>query len=183
MQNNESFVVINPASSFSCYQINQAKFVTAAPQLTFSGSNYIELRYRSTSVDGIGISGQSNTSTLANVSLYRKNNVSQPTPTFNISEWDSYPSDYCQNLGTLSTSDAMFSTNEFKIYPNPVLNNIFVHGKLDQIKTAEILDSTGKLIYTEKYPFKQKDNISVDHLTTGNYLLKLNGKVYQFIKK
>lgn len=183
VQNNEAFVVLNPSANFSCYTINQAKFVTAAPQMTFSGSNYIELRYKSTSVDGIGISSQSNSSTLSNVSLYRKNTINQPTTTFSISEWDSYANDYCQNLGTLSTSDITSADKEFKIYPNPVNESVFVKGNINNIKTAEILDMSGKLIYSEKNPFKNKKNISVQKLTTGNYLLKLDDKIYQFIKK
>lgn len=183
VQNNEAFVVLNPAANFSCYTINQAKFVTAAPQMTFTGSNYIELRYKSSSVDGIGVSGQSNSSVLSNVSLYRKGTINQPTTTFNISEWDSYANDYCQNLGTLSSSDIILADKEFQIYPNPVSENIYVKGNTNNIKTAEILDMSGKLIYSEKNPFKNKKNISVQVLTVGNYLLKLDDKIYQFIKK
>jgi endonuclease I len=183
VQNNETFVILNPAANFSCYTINQAKFVTAAPQMTFSGSNYIELRYKSSTVDGIGVSGQSNTSTLANVSLYRKNSVTQPTTAFNISEWDSYANDYCQNLGTLSASDIILADKDFKIYPNPVNELIYVKGNISNIKTAEIVDLSGKMIYSEKKPFKNKENISVQQLSTGNYLLKLDDKIYPFIKK
>ncbi|RZJ84188.1 MAG: endonuclease I, partial [Chryseobacterium sp.] len=148
VQNNEVFVVLNPAANFSCYTINQAKFVTAAPQMTFSGSNYIELRYKSSSVDGIGVSGQSNSSVLSNVSLYRKGTINQPTTTFNISEWDSYANDYCQNLGTLSSSDIILADKGFQIYPNPVSENIYVKGNTHNVKTAEILDMSGKLIYS-----------------------------------
>ncbi|MBW7674526.1 endonuclease [Chryseobacterium chendengshani] len=183
VQNNEVFVVLNPAANFSCYTINQAKFVTAAPQMTYSGSNYIELRYKSTSVDGIGVSGQSNTSTLANVSLYRKSTVNQPTTTFSISEWDAYASDYCMNLGTLSTSDIIFNNNKFQIYPNPADESIYVKGNVDKVKEIQILDFSGKLMYSEKNPFKNKNYISVKLLTTGNYLLKLDEKTVQFLKK
>jgi len=183
VQNNETFVVLHPASDFSCYPVNQAKFVTAAPQMTFSGSNYIELKYRFSTVDAIGISGQSNSSALANVSLYRKNTVNQPATVFNISEWDSYASNYCQNLGTLSSSDVILKDKEFKIYPNPVSEAIYCKGDISKIETAEILDLSGKLITSEKNPFKNKKNITVQKLPSGNYLLKLDSRVYPFIKK
>ncbi|MDF2550737.1 MAG: C-terminal target protein [Chryseobacterium sp.] len=184
VQNNETFVVLNPDANFSCYTINQAKFVTAAPQMTYSGSQYLELRYKSTTVDAIGVSSTNNSSVLGNVSLYRKSTVNQPTTTFNLGEWDSYASNYCQNLGTLATSDVILTqNNEFKIYPNPVNDNIFVNGKTDTIKKAQILDFSGKVISTEQNPFKNKKNISVQNLTTGSYLLKLDDKVYQFIKR
>ncbi|KIC62956.1 endonuclease [Chryseobacterium taiwanense] len=184
IQDNETFVVLHPEANFSCYTINQAKFVTAAPQMTYSGSQYLELRYQSTTVDAIGVSGASNSSTLGNVSLYRKASVTQPTTSFAISEWDSYASNYCQNLGSLSTSDLITSRDEsLKIYPNPANENIFVSGKTEEIQSAQILDYSGKVISTEKTPFKSKKNISVQHLSTGSYLLKLDGKIYPFIKK
>lgn len=184
VQNNESFVVLNPTANFSCYTINQARFVTAAPQMTYSGSQYLELRYKSTTVDAIGVSSTNNSSTLGNVSLYRKSSVNQPTTTFDISEWDSYASNYCQNLGSLATAEVILAqNNEFKIYPNPVHDDIFVNGKTENVKSAQILDFSGKLIYSEQNPFKNKKNISVQNLSTGSYLLKLDEKVYQFIKK
>lgn len=183
VQDNETFVILNPEANFSCYTINQAKFVTAAPQMTFTGSQYLELRYKSSTVDAIGVTDQNNSSVLGNISLYRKANVNQPTTTFDLTEWDSYPSNYCQNLGTLSTSETdLLSEKELKIYPNPVNDNIFVDGKIENIQTAQILDFSGKLIYTEKLPFKNKKNISIPSLKTGSYLLKLDDKGYQFIK-
>ncbi len=182
VQNNEAFVILNPNANFSCYTIDQAKLVTAAPQMTFTGSNYLELRYKNSSVDAIGVSSQSNSSILSNVSLYRKTIVNQPVTTFNISEWDSYTADYCQNLGTLSISDHILADKELKIYPNPANEEIFLKGDVKNIQTASIIDLSGKLIYSEKNPFKNKNNISVQQLIKGNYLLKLDNKIYQFIK-
>ncbi|KQT23266.1 endonuclease I [Chryseobacterium sp. Leaf405] len=181
--NNESVVILNPNATLSCYTNDQARFVTASDPMTFSGSQYLELAYNKTvAVDAIGAKFTSNSN--ANVSLYRKNTTTQPNSTFNISEWDSYTVDYCQNLGTLSTYDAVLAqNNEFKIYPNPVNENIFVTGKTENVKSAQILDFSGKVIYTEKNPFKNKKNISVQSLTAGSYLLKLDDKTYQFIKK
>ncbi|WP_294298653.1 endonuclease [uncultured Chryseobacterium sp.] len=184
LQNNETAVILNPDANFSCYTIGQARFVTAAPQMTFSGSQYLELRYKSTSVDAIGVPNTNNSSTLGNVSLYRKTAVMQPATTFNINEWDSYAVNYCQNLGTLATADAgMAKQQEFRIYPNPVHENIFVYGKTENVKSAQIWDFSGKLIHTEENPFRNKKNISVQSLLTGSYLLNLDGKVYPFIKK
>jgi endonuclease I len=183
LQNNETAVVLNPNANFSCYTINQARFVTAAPQMTYSGSQYLELRYKNSTVDAIGVSSTNNASVLGNVSLYRKPNINQPTTTFNINEWDYYASDYCLNLGTLSASDVILAGNEFKIYPNPVYDHIFVNGKVENVKSAQILDFSGKLIYSENLPFKNKKNIAVQNLTAGSYLLKLDERVYQFIKK
>lgn len=180
--NNESFVILNPKSTLSCFTNNDALFLTAGEALAFTGTQYVELSYKSTTVDAIGSKFTSNTN--ANVSLYRKNTVTEPSSTFTASDWDSYASNYCQNTGSLSTSDVeLLAGKEFKIYPNPVHENIFVSGKIENIQEAQILDYSGKLLYTEKKPFEKKKNISVQNLKTGSYLLKLDDKTYPFIKK
>ncbi|KXH84232.1 endonuclease [Chryseobacterium kwangjuense] len=181
LPNNQNFVVLNPKSTLSCYTNNDARFLTAGEALTFAGTQYVELAYKSTTVDAIGSKFVSNS--YGDVSLYRKNTVTQPNSTFNIGEWDSFGTDYCQNLGTLSASDVVLAGNDLKIYPNPVHENIFVNGKTENIQSAQILDFSGKLIYSEQSPFKSKKNISVQSLAAGSYLLKLDGKVYPFIKK
>ncbi|MBB4805478.1 endonuclease I [Chryseobacterium defluvii] len=181
--NNESFVILNPNASLPCYTNNQAKFVTASDPMTFSGGQYIELAYNEfTPADVIGVKNTVNAN--GNTSLYRKSSITQPNTDFSISEWDSYASNYCLNLGVLSTSDIIFAENkEFRIYPNPVHENIFVAGETEDVKSAEILDYAGRLIYTEKSPFKSKKNIGVPNIPSGTYLLKLDNHIYPFIKK
>ncbi|MCD9615805.1 endonuclease [Chryseobacterium gleum] len=180
--NNETFVILNPKGTLSCYTPDQAKFVTASDPMMFAGENYVELAYNKTvTVDAIGVKYTINNN--GNVSLYRKNTINQPTSTFTISEWDSYPSNYCQDLGTLSTSELFADHNEFTIYPNPVDDHLYVTGETDKIKTAWIIDLSGKVIYTEKDPFRYKKDIAVQGIPTGIYFLKLDEKAHQFIKK
>ncbi|PKF75923.1 endonuclease [Chryseobacterium sp. PMSZPI] len=184
--NNETFVVLNPSANFSCFTVNQAKFLMATPQMTFTGSQYMELSYKSTTIDALGVKSQNNSSSLNNVSLYRKSTINQPTNTFNINEWDSYPANYCQSLGTtLSTSELIASNNTraYTIYPNPVNDQLFVEGEIGNIKVLQIIDLSGKVIYTEKDPFINKKNIDVQGIPAGIYLLRLDNKVQQFIKK
>lgn len=180
--NNKNFVILNPKSALSCYTNNDARFLTAGDALNFSGTQYVELIYKSTTIDAIGSKFTSNS--YGDVSLYRKNTVSQPSSTFTLGEWDSYPLDYCQNLGgTLSTADLITSNKGFKIYPNPVHDDLFVSGEAQDAKVAQVLDASGKVIYTEKDPFRNKKNISVQSLPQGLYFLKIDDKAYQFIKK
>ncbi|RXM51357.1 MULTISPECIES: endonuclease [unclassified Chryseobacterium] len=181
--NNETFVILNPKSTLSCYSNSQAKFVTSSDPMAFKGDNYVELAYNEfVTVDAIGTKYTANTN--GNVSLYRKSNINHPTTTFNLSEWDSYPSNYCQTLGTLSTSELITSAEKtLKIYPNPVYDNLFISGETEKVKTAQIIDLSGKVIYTEKDPFRNKKNISVQGIPTGTYLLRLDDRVEQFIKK
>lgn len=182
--NNETFVVLNPNAQFTCITNDQARFVTAAPQLTFTGSNYVELRYNSATVDAIGTKDQSNSSVLGNVSLYRSNTVTQPNAAFNISEWNIHPSNYCENLGSLTVSGTNSVENAINVYPNPVGNLLYLMGSQTKaIQNASVVDFSGKVIFQEKTPFKHKNFMDVRDLTSGIYLLNVDGNTMKFIKK
>ena len=186
VQNNETFVVLNPNANFSCITNDQAKFVTAAPQLTYSGSQYIELRYNSTTIDAIGTKDMSNFATLGNVSLYRLNSVNQPTNTFTLSEWQSFSSDYCQDLGSLATSNVNTDhQNLWSIYPNPVVGKeLFISGKnVGNIKKISIIDASGRLIKQENLPFRNKNSVDVSALQSGIYIIKIDNEMVKMIKK
>jgi endonuclease I len=184
--NNETFVVLNPNANFSCITNNQARFVTDAPQMTYDGSNYIELKYLGSTVESIGTNGVNNFSSIGNVSLYRLPTVGQPTNTFSLSEWESHPSNYCQNIGSLAASNVDLNTESvFSIYPNPVVSNILsIKGKnIEQIQTASILDISGQLIQQIDHPFKTKNSLNVQQLKVGVYILQVDGQAIKFIKK
>lgn len=186
VQHNETFVVLNPYSNFSCITNDEASFVTAAPQLTFSGSQYLELRYASTTVDAVGIKDMSNSSVLGDVSLYRLSSVTQPSNTFTLSEWEAFPADYCENLGVLATSDVGFySENNWSVYPNPVVgNSLYVKGKqLENVQEISVFDLSGKLVQQESRPFKNKNSVNVQNLKPGVYILNIDHKSLKFIKK
>ncbi len=186
VQHNETFVVLNPYSNFSCITNDEARFVTAAPQLTFSGSQYLELRYASTTVDAVGIKDMSNSSVLGDVSLYRLSSVTQPSNTFTLSEWEAFPADYCENLGVLATSDVGFnSENNWSIYPNPVVgNSLYVEGKqLENVQEISVFDLSGKLVQQESRPFRNKNSVNVQNLKPGVYILNIDHKSLKFIKK
>lgn len=181
ISNNESRVILNPKGALSCYTNNEADFLTAGDAMNFSGTQYIELAYKSTTIDAVGSKFVNNT--LGDISLYRKNTVTQPSNSYINTEWDSYAVNYCQNLGNLSVSDFAIFASEIKIYPNPISEHIFVSGKIENIKNAQILDYSGKLIYTENNPFKNKKSISVQNINSGNYILLLDDKSFKFTKK
>lgn len=186
VENNETFVILNPNSNFTCFSNDQARFLSAAPQMTFSGSNYLELRYVSKTIDAIGKRGENNFPTLGNVSLYRSASVTEPAYIFNLSEWQAYPSDYCENLGTLSAGEIDITKKDgVSVYPNPVVGNtLFVNGKqLEKIQNAIIHDFSGKQILKLNLPFKNKNSIEVQELVPGVYILQLDQQSLKFIKK
>lgn len=181
IENDQSFVVINPNADFSCFDITNAKFVTAAPALTFTGSNYVELSYKSTTIDAIGVKGADNTN--ANKSLYRNSNVINPTATFDVAEWITYASDYCLNLGNLAANDIGNKALGFNIYPNPVTDILNVKGEISNARSAKIYDLSGKLIKAINNPFANQKSIDVNSLLPNIYILNIDGKSIKFIKK
>ncbi|UOE42092.1 endonuclease [Chryseobacterium suipulveris] len=185
VENNSTFVVLNPKANLSCITNDQARFVTAAPQLTFDGSNYIELRNSSTTVDAVGTLAVNNFATLGNTSLYRNATVTQPSSTFVFEEWTKYPNDYCTGLGMLSASDvSVYADNNFTVYPNPSVGNIvYIKGKnLEKVQTVSILDISGKIVERLTAPFKNDNSLNVQKLTSGVYILQLDDKAVKFIK-
>ena len=185
VENNQTFVILNPNSNFSCITNDDARFVSAAPQMNFNGSNYLELRYDSSTIDAIGTKGVNNFDTLADISLYRNSSVANPSFTFNLAEWQAYPSDYCENVGVLSAAELNGTEKaEISVYPNPVTNTLFVKGKqLEKIKNATVHDFSGKQILNWNDPFKNGNYIDVQKLLPGVYILKLDHQTLKFIKK
>lgn len=181
IENNQSFVAINPNANFSCFNNLNAKFVTAAPSLTFTGGQYVDLSYKSSTVDAVGVKGQDNAN--GNKSLYRKPEITNPTATFDINEWTSYASDYCQGLGVLGINDITDRTFDFNIYPNPVVHQLYVNGEISKAKSAKIYDLSGKLIKEINNPFVNQKSIDVQSLLPNTYILNIDGKSVKFIKK
>lgn len=178
----ESIVIMHPNATFTCFTPAQADFVTNSPAMTFTGSQYLELSYFAETVDAVGVKDVSNSN--SNVSLYRNSSVTQPNANFTMTEWDSYPSNYCTNLGVLANDEVIVADNKISIYPNPVTQGqVFAGGKeVTKIFKASIFDVSGKLIYSENNPFKTKDYIDVNKLEKGIYILVLDNQSFKFIK-
>ncbi len=180
----EVFVILNPNSSFTCYTNEQAKFVTASTPLTFTGSQYIELAYKGFgTVDAIGFKSTLNDT--GNKSLYRLNTIHHPADIFDSTEWQEYPSNYCQNLGSLNVAEfAEVSPKTFSLYPNPAQQAIYLKGnRLQNISEAIISDLNGRVVLRKKQPFLQSNSIHVEHLQPGVYILKIDQESHKFIKK
>ncbi len=174
----ETMVVINPNAKFSCFNTADAKFVSASPALSFSGYNYVELNYKNFPVDAIGSKGIDNANN--DKSLYRLASVTQPVANFDAAEWQSFSKDYCQNLGSLATSETSISEAN-RLYPNPVSDILFVDSK-SKNTSYQILDASGRIVKSGS-SVNFNNGINVSNLANGVYYLKIDSKVQQFIKK
>lgn len=179
--NGEAFVAINPKATLSCFDINNAKFASAGPALTFSGYNYVEINYKNSTVDAVGTKGIDNTN--ADKSLYRLASVKQPNTTFTDAEWQTFSKDYCTGLGALAVNDILNSDLNFNVYPNPAIDKLNINGDLSKVKSAQIYDLSGKLIKDIKNPFTNEKSIDIHSLLPNTYILNIDGKSIKFIKK
>ena len=179
IQHNESIIILNPKATLSCNNSTDPKFRSAAPQLSFSGHQYLELRYQNQTVDAVGIKNVSNFETLADVSLYRKPQILEPSTSFDLAEWQAYPVDFCDGLGTLSTSGALVQNSRLQVYPNPA-NEVITLLNYDKTKETYLYDLSGKLL---KVASKTTDRIKVKELPAGVYIIKNGSAQRKFIKK
>ena len=79
----------------------------------------------------------------------------------------------------------MLDNYNVKVYDYvEVGNTLFVNGKkIVNVKNASVIDVSGKIIYQESTPFKDKNAIDVQKLIPGVYILKVDDKAVKFFKK
>lgn len=149
----------------------------------FNGNDVIGLFKNDVLIDILGTLGDG-TNYAQNTTLVRKPTVSMPNTTFTISEWDSFASNTCDNLGmhTQALSTASFDVNEFAIYPNPTNGNtVYINTKNNTTITAlEVYDITGKQILTQ---LNSSNKINVQGLQRGVYILQLKIGNQTVVKK
>lgn len=180
IENNQSMVILNPNATLSCYNNTSADFITASDPMIFSGTQYVELAYNKTvAIDVIGTKFTNNTN--ADVSLYRKDGITQPNATFSLSEWDSYAANYCQNL-SLNTYENTFTKASLKLYPNPA-QDILNISLQENIENVEIYDISGRMMKVMKDINKKTVSLNVSDLIRGEYIIRVNGISSKFIKK
>ena len=74
-------------------------------------------------------------------------------------------------LATVNVEELQITNEEFRIYPNPVENelNIYVEDPSIKIEMLEVFDSAGNLVM-KKSNF-QSNNLQLDHIASGVYLV------------
>lgn len=178
LEHGKSIVVINPSSQLPCYSAADGDFQSAAPAVAFDGTYYFELNYKNKTVDAIGAKSQNNNN--KNQSLYRLPDITNPNATFTASEWNFYPANFCQNLGSLTNQDFQM-VGKIKIYPNPVSDILYIKSDKN-ISHFQVFDASGRVLKSGILNQKTA-NINVSDLAVGTYFLKLDQENYQIIKK
>ncbi len=173
-------VILNPLAQLSCFSNDSADILSNATPMRFDGKLAMELGYNNTTVDRLG-----NSAAVADYasakSLYRKAAVIHPNSSFDTTEWDSYPEDYCEDLGNVNVLPTgiskVNSANEFYLYPNPNFHKVLhIKGNLKEIREIKILTIEGRVLQTHKEAVN--GTIRLPESSPGILIIAINGKAY-----
>ncbi|GAB0155678.1 hypothetical protein CHRYSEOSP005_09400 [Chryseobacterium sp. Alg-005] len=184
LQPSSAFVITHSGAAFTC-SFTSNLTLGGAP-IDFNGNDPVGLFKNGVLIDIVGTFNGGSADFAADVTLRR--NVSNPSTTFSLSQWNSFPQNTCDNLGIINPNSVLGTheiqkTSGFTIYPNPVKNNeLYVKGEnLTTISRAEIYDMSGALIQVITHPFKTSDKITLRNIIKGNYILKAGNTTAKFI--
>ncbi|SDH64391.1 Por secretion system C-terminal sorting domain-containing protein [Flavobacterium omnivorum] len=180
------FTIVNSLMASSCYPTSSANLSTSATEIAFNGNDPIGLFKNGVLIDIIGTFNGGTANFSVDETIRRKATVTAPTTTFNkTTQWDSYASDTCNNLGsrkiekTPKTSEAL-DINDIAIYPNPS-NGTFSVNNSNKMYSIEIYSIIGQKIYSEEN--SNKSEITLPNSVKGTYLVRVTIDSNSVIKK
>lgn len=145
--------------------------------LNFNGDDPVGLFKDETLIDIVGELDFGGANFAQNTTLRRKSSVTGPNTTFDeANEWDSYPVDTVNDIGshstTLSTTDITWSG--LNVYPNPTsFNYIYVRNNED-VK-VEVFNILGKKIKQAQITVSNP-KLDMSSFSSGIYLLKISNQ-------
>jgi len=167
------FVVINSLAD-SQELNNQADLVhpNSSP-INWNGNDAVGLFKNGVLIDIVGVLGET-AKNFEDMTLRRVANVTEPNSTYTRSEWDEFPKDNVEDIGshtsTLSANDAIFNT--FKMYPNPTNGNT-LYFKTTKDINIKIYNAIGQIVKSENIS-ENKNNIDISNLSKGVFIIKIN---------
>jgi len=185
------FTIVNSSMSSSCFATGSANISTTATELTFNGNDAVGLFKNGVLIDIIGTFNGGTANFAADVTLRRKSTVTAPSTTFNLSsQWDSYTTDTCSNLGAKRAQIATIETEEeivpqlqeVILYPNPTNGNFNIYfNTINSPYSIEIISIFGQRVF-------EKSNITdslstINNLPKGIYIVRINQDSETFSKK
>ena len=170
----------------SCYPISSANISTSATEMAFNGNDAVGLFKNGVLIDIIGTFNGGTANFAADQTLRRKATVTAPTTTFNkTTQWDSFTSDTCNNLGSRivakeSKTETVLDINTIFIYPNPSQGTFSVNNS-NKMYSIEIYSIIGQKIYSEEN--SNKSEITLPNSVKGTYLVRVTIDSNSVIKK
>ncbi|WP_114755308.1 endonuclease [Flavobacterium glaciei] len=186
LNNGSKFTIVNSAMASSCYPISSANISTSATEMTFNGNDAVGLFKNGILIDIIGTFNGGTANFAADQTLRRKATVTSPTTTFNkTTQWDTFASDTCNNLGSRmvekeSKTSISLDINDIAIYPNPS-NGTFSINNSNKMYSIEIYSIIGQKIYSLENTTQSE--ITIPNSMPGTYLVRLQIGSDEIVKK
>lgn len=162
--------------------VNEGSIVTLNG-LNSSSPSGNSLTYKWTAPNGIVLSSPNEANPTFLATEVKKDSVLVFTLIVNDGIVDSYPSQVdITVMNVIKTSVEIAVKNNFKVYPNPVTNELTIEleGNMKRID-FEIINSLGQVVYTGS--LFEKIVVPTTSFTPGMYVIKLkSGKTYEFKK-
>lgn len=169
------FIIVNSSIALTCYNKASANLSTAAAEMTFNGNDAVGLFKNGVLIDIIGTLSGGTANFAADETLRRKAIVTAPSTTFNkATQWDSFISDTCTNLGSRSSENSIEvdDFSEIKIYPNPSNGNFTIDfGYSNSVYSVEIYSILGQKVFEKEN--SKNPSISVSNFQKGIYLMRV----------
>ncbi|MEO8235328.1 MAG: endonuclease [Flavobacterium sp.] len=176
------YFITNSLTASPCVPSRTADLSTAAGEMTFNGNDPVGLFKSGTLIDIIGTLDGGSANFSIDETLRRKSTVTSPNTTFNkTTEWEILPTNTCDGLGNATLNTDNFSSTNFKIYPNPSNGNFKIDFEDYGNYSVEIFSLIGQKVFEEKEI--NKSYITISHLQTGMYLVKVTKDNKSIIKK
>ncbi|MFV8340946.1 endonuclease [Flavobacterium sp. XS2P39] len=176
LNNGTKFTIVNSLIASSCYPISSANLSTSATEMAFNGNDAVGLFKNGVLLDIIGTFNGGTANFAADETIRRKATVTAPTTTFNkTTQWDSYTSDTCNNLGSRLIQKSIkeeinLDLGDITLYPNPTNGNFSINNS-NKMYSIEIYSIIGQKVFEEKN--RTKSEISVPHIPNGIYMVRV----------
>ncbi len=190
LSSGSKFTIVNSSMASSCYPTSSANISTTATELTFNGNDAVGLFKNGVLIDIIGTFNGGTANFAADVTLRRKSTVTAPSTTFNLaSQWDSFTTDTCSNLGAklvkdtaVETPETVADSTEFILYPNPSNGNFTIYFNNSEAPySIEIISILGQKIFERS---NIADSLStINNLPKGIYIVHISKGSENFNKK
>lgn len=181
------FTIVNSSIASACYPKTSANISTAATELTFNGNDAVGLFKNGVLIDIIGTFNGGTANFAADVTLRRKATVTSPSTTFNLSsQWDSFTTDTCNNLGSKTSTkvnkEEVTDINVISIYPNPSHGDFTINfNNSNKNYSIQLISLLGQIIF-EKENITQP-SVTLNTIPKGLYLVKIEDATQTVYKK
>lgn len=173
LASNDVFVIANG----SAVLLMTPDQLSSQDPLLFNGNDPVGLFKDGILIDIIGVLDAGSADFAIDVTLRRKAEINNPNTTFDFAgEWDSYPQDTFDGLGTHILPTPTFEFLDFSIYPNPNDGYFIIKGiDFPENMTIQIFSIQGTLVFQQTY---SSENIPIQtvSLNTGLYLVYVKTK-------